>query len=38
MENKTRAKENYKFYTAKYGIINIYKETYGPPSSRYLLY
>jgi hypothetical protein len=38
MENGTQVKENYKPYTAKYGLINIYKETYGPSISQYLLY
>ena len=33
MENRMRAKEDYKPYTAKYGLINIYKETYGPSTS-----
>ena len=33
MENRMRAKEDYKPYTAKYGPINIYKETYKPPTS-----
>jgi len=32
MENGTRAKD-YKTYTVKYGLINIRKETYGPPTS-----
>ena len=38
MENRTRAKEDHKPYTVKYGPINISKETYGPPTSRRLLY
>ena len=33
MENRMRAKKDYKPYTAKYSLINIYKETYGPPTS-----
>jgi hypothetical protein len=33
MEDRTRAKEDYKLYTIKYGPINIRKETYGPPTS-----
>ena len=33
MENRIRAKEDYKPYTIKYGPINIYKEAYGPPTS-----
>ena len=33
MENRTRAKEDYKPYIAKYGQINVSKETYGPPTS-----
>jgi hypothetical protein len=33
MENRTQAKEDYKPYTVKYGLINICKETYGPPTS-----
>ena len=33
MENRMRAKEDYKPYTIKYGLINIRKETYGPPTS-----
>ena len=32
MENGTWAKEDYKPYTAKYGL-NIRKETHGPPTS-----
>ena len=33
MENEMQVKEDYKPYTAKYGLINIRKETYGPPTS-----
>jgi hypothetical protein len=33
MENKMWAIEDYKSYTAKYGLINIYKKTYRPPIS-----
>jgi len=33
MENKMWAKEDYKPYTVKYGLMNIYKETYRPPAS-----
>ena len=33
MENGIGAKEDYKPYTAKYGLINTRKETYGPPTS-----
>ena len=33
MENRTRAKEDYKPYTAKYSLINIYKEAYRPSIS-----
>ena len=33
MENGTRAKKDYKPYTIKYGLTNIYKEAYGPPTS-----
>ena len=33
MENRTRAKEDYKPYTIKYNLINIRKETYRPPTS-----
>jgi len=33
MENGTRAKKYYKPYTVKYGLINICKEAYGPPTS-----
>ena len=32
MENGMRAKEDYKPYTVKYSLINIRKETYGPPT------
>ena len=32
MENRMWAKKDYKPYTVKYGLINIYKETYGPPT------
>jgi len=28
-----RAKEDYKLYTAEYGLIKVRKETYGPPTS-----
>ena len=33
MENKIRVKEDCKPYTAKYGLLKVYKETYGPPTS-----
>jgi hypothetical protein len=33
MENRMWAKEDYKPYTVKYGLINICKETYRPPTS-----
>ena len=33
MENGTWAEEDYKPYTAKYSLINIYKETYRPFTS-----
>jgi len=33
MENRTRAKKDCKPYTVKYGLINIYKEAYGSPTS-----
>ena len=33
MENGTKAKEDYKLYTAKYGPLKVRKETYGPPTS-----
>ena len=33
MENGTWAKEDYKPYTVKDGLIKVYKETYGPPTS-----
>ena len=32
MENRMRAKEDYKPYTANYSLIDA-KETYGPPTS-----
>jgi hypothetical protein len=31
MKNEMWIMEDYKFYIVKYGPINIYKETYGPP-------
>jgi hypothetical protein len=33
MENEMWAMEDYKSYIVKYGLINVYKETYGPPTS-----
>jgi hypothetical protein len=33
MENRIGAKEDHEPYTAKYGLINTRKETYGPPTS-----
>jgi hypothetical protein len=33
MENRIRAKEDYKLYTVEYGLIKVYKETYRPPTS-----
>jgi hypothetical protein len=33
MENEMWVTEDYKSYIAKYSLINIYKETYGPPIS-----
>ena len=33
MENRMRAKGDYKLYTIKYSLINIRKETYRPPTS-----
>ena len=33
MENRIGAKEDYKPVTARYGLINTYKETYKPPTS-----
>ena len=33
MENGMWAKEDYKLYTIKYGLIKVYKETYGPSPS-----
>jgi hypothetical protein len=33
MENGTRAKKDCKPYTVKYGLINIRKEAYRPPTS-----
>ena len=32
IKNRTRAKEGYKPYTAKYGLIKVCKETYRPPT------
>jgi len=33
MENRTWAKEDYKLYTTKYGLIKVCKETYRPSPS-----
>ena len=33
MENRIGAKEGYKPSTVKYGLQNVHKETYKPPTS-----
>jgi hypothetical protein len=33
MENRIRAKEDYKLYTIEYSLIKVRKETYRPPTS-----
>jgi hypothetical protein len=33
MENEMWVTEDYKSYTVKYGLTNVYKETYRPPIS-----
>jgi len=33
MENRIGAKEDYKPYTAEYGLIKVYKEAYRPSPS-----
>jgi len=33
MENRIWAKEDYKPYAAKYGLIKVRKETHRPPTS-----